>query len=286
MIVRLLHTQSSSKLLLVSFVSSLTISDDDRFVYAGFEFAQLMVFDLQAKTKLHHLKLDLSNGKQRHLNEIRSLAVTADCRFIAAASKSNLTMFDLRAQKEVYQFNKIYGQRGLYESEREIVSVSISSNKKFIVAATTIGIMCFDTYTRKQLYIDIASCVGSVSAVVLSRDDNFLIYAMPDTTILVFELSTQKYVHKLEKVHKGKIAFFSRMSLLTIFKGSIKAIAVSCGNKFIISGSRDKTIKVFNFQSGELHHTFENVHDRKISLSTNRSHFLNRTISFNGIIQR
>lgn len=44
---------------------------------------------------------------------------------------------------------------------------------------------------------------------------------------------------------------------------NVDSVAVTSDNKFLISGSSDKSIKVWNFGTKDLYHHFENVHGGK-----------------------
>jgi len=47
------------------------------------------------------------------------------------------------------------------------------------------------------------------------------------------------------------------------YLGDIKALAITSDSKYIISGSEDRSIKVFDFTTKELFCHFENAHSGK-----------------------
>jgi len=56
-------------------------------------------------------------------------------------------------------------------------------------------------------------------------------------------------------------------SLLINELGSITSVAVTSDNRYVISGSEDKSIKVFDLQTKQQVHHFENAHKRMESRS-------------------
>jgi len=63
-----------------------------------------------------------------------------------------------------------------------------------------------------------------------------------------------------ENLHRGTEVYLYQKF---IFLGAITSMAVTSDNRFLISGSEDKSIKVFDLPTKQLVHHFENAHKSK-----------------------
>ena len=79
-----------------------------------------------------------------------------------------------------------------------------------------------------------------------------------------YEKSKDRKTNKefcFENAHKSKKIVYSNSSELLL--GGVHSLAVTSDNKFLISGSQDMSIKIFDLQTKELVHHFENAHKGK-----------------------
>ena len=100
---------------------------------------------------------------------------------------------------------------------------------------------------------------------VVTSDSKFLITGSEDNSIKVFDLQNKKQFFHYPDAHNGKAAESSYLNPL----GKITSVAVTSDNKFIISASDDKSIKVFDLQTPkekEVYH-FEDAHECKFVFS-------------------
>lgn len=78
----------------------------------------------------------------------------------------------------------------------------------------------------------------------MSLDDKYFISGSEDKSIKIFDRSTNKQVYHFKDAHEGKLSVIQLN--LYILKGAVTKVLVSRDNKYIISGSEDKTIKMFD----------------------------------------
>lgn len=86
----------------------------------------------------------------------------------------------------------------------------------------------------------------AILSVAVTSDDQFLISASRDKSIKVFDIHTKQEVHHFQNAHKGKIV---SIKILSNCLDWITSVAVTSDNKYIVSGSFDKSLKVFDFQT-------------------------------------
>ena len=97
-----------------------------------------------------------------------------------------------------------------------------------------------------------------VWSVTISPDSKYIISGSEDCSIKIFDIENQKEIFHFEKVHTGEMI----QLLIFIFSvDTVCTVAISQDMKYLVSGSRDKSIKIFDFtQRKELFH-FQNAHE-------------------------
>jgi len=74
---------------------------------------------------------------------------------------------------------------------------------------------------------------------------------------LIFKLNSKSTILKM----LTKVSRFPEPLLINHLDG-VTSVAVTSDNRYVISGSWDKSIKVFDLQTKQQVHHFENAHDR------------------------
>ncbi len=100
-----------------------------------------------------------------------------------------------------------------------------------------------------------------ITAVTTTSDNRFIVSCSFDKSIKIFDFHTREQVHHFQNVHES--TFISQQYL--IFQDSINRLTVTPDNKYIISGSRDGSIKVFDFEARREVHHFQEAHESKFS---------------------
>ena len=110
-----------------------------------------------------------------------------------------------------------------------------------------------------------SSSIGKVYSVVVSRNNRYVISGSEDKSIKVFDLQTKQQLHHIADAHTG-IIIPSLLRHSSSFVEAVRSVAVSNDNKFIISGSEDESIKVFDLQTKQQLYHFANAHQSTIIL--------------------
>ena len=90
-------------------------------------------------------------------------------------------------------------------------------------------------------------------SVAISNDAKYLISGSSNKSITIFDLLTAQQLHQLSDAHDSTTFIFLLIYIRLL--GDVSSVAVSSDSNFIVSGSKDKTIKLFNLHTREeLHH--------------------------------
>ena len=128
-------------------------------------------------------------------------------------------------------------------------------------------------YTTLQMYIKVpsfflllrhsSSFIDYVLSVAASSDNKFIVSGSKDKSIKVFDLQTKEQLHHFAAAH---ISTFNLISTryLSSFIEAVFSVAVSSDSRFVVSGSEDKSIKVFDLQTKQQLHHIPNAHQRTI----------------------
>lgn len=151
-----------------------------------------------------------------------------------------------------------------------MTSVAISRDNRYILSASgdqsiKVTDLTANSYRFKEVHegnlmliLGLICLLGYIKSVVVSRDNKYIISASEDNSIKMFDMITKKQVHHFKEAHEGKRFF---LYFVWHFLDEITCVIVSRDNRYIISGSDDNTIKVFDMSTKtEVHHITE-VHD-------------------------
>ena len=116
----------------------------------------------------------------------------------------------------------------------------------------------------------------SISSVAVSHDSTFIVCAT-EKSIIVLQIKNEEgtyifesiqRVHTIAQPHKGFLFFNISQNLTKIFLDPITSVTISPDSKFIISGSEDKSINIFDIKTGKHFTQFTNAHEgRKFHLN-------------------
>lgn len=101
--------------------------------------------------------------------------------------------------------------------------------------------------------------LGVAFTTAISKDKRFIIYGLESGSIKVFDAQKRQPYHYFENIHTG-IAILSSICEDLSFIGAVSSVVISHHNRFIVSGSYDKSIKVFDLQTKQPYHHFQGVH--------------------------
>ena len=93
----------------------------------------------------------------------------------------------------------------------------------------------------------------------ISYDRKLVVTGSMDKSVKVFDVATKKLLHHFEDLHTGDIVCAS-LSNIPFLIDRIKSVVVSRDNRFIITGSFDKSINVIDLWEKKPVHLFANAH--------------------------
>ena len=101
--------------------------------------------------------------------------------------------------------------------------------------------------------------LGWINSVTVTSDDKYIISGSQDKSIKIFDLGTKQLVHHFENAHESREIY---VDYKFTFLDWINSLTVTSDNRYLISGSGDKSIKVFDLQTKQQVHHFESASKR------------------------
>lgn len=151
-------------------------------------------------------------------------------------------------------------------------SMLISPNNKYIITgAGDFGIRIFDLETRQLLHTFENAHQDWVMGLCISSDSKYLASTSPDKRVIKWDLENMKQMNLIADAHEGEFRFEWFFNKCICQIEWILCMLITPDNQYIITGSRDRSIKMFNFSSLGLFETFEEVHEGVDSINIVRS---------------
>lgn len=95
----------------------------------------------------------------------------------------------------------------------------------------------------------------------VTSDNKFIVSGSQDKTIKVFDFHTKQEVYHFQNAHESKSIFIGL--LIPCYLVEVSSVAVTSDNRFIVSGSRDNSIKIFDLHAKQEVHHIQNAHKSK-----------------------
>ncbi len=155
-----------------------------------------------------------------------------------------------------------------------VLSVAVTSNSQYIVSGSTDkSIKVFGLKRSPQvfhlenihesklerkgwfliIYLDYINSVAMY-------DSKYVISSSFDQSIKIFDLETQKQVCHFEDAHQGNFLQW----IISHCLDGITSITVTSDHRFLVSGSDDKSIGVFDLSTKQKIYEFKNAHECKL----------------------
>ncbi|ETO03613.1 WD-40 repeat-containing protein [Reticulomyxa filosa] len=170
---------------------------------------------------------DIRSGKEikllkGHSDIVNEAQFSPDGSTIVSCSKDNtIRLWDIYSGHEI---KRIY--------LNNIASAKFTSNGKSIVFSLCNAIGLWDITTEQN--IKILGDLDITCNLQCSPNDQIVVFALNDNTIVIWNVKTNEIIHKL----KGHC-------------GTVEKIAFSSNGRFIVSCSKDKTIRLWDITSGK-----------------------------------
>ncbi len=118
--------------------------------------------------------------------------------------------------------------------------------------------ICFILLDWVPYFLDHVRCV------VISSGNKYIISGSGDKSIKVFDLANQEEVYHFENAHESKTVI--PLNYNSNFLDTVNSVAISTDNRYIISGSADKSIKIFDLESKTKLSHLKNAHNGSLFL--------------------
>ena len=103
--------------------------------------------------------------------------------------------------------------------------------------------------------------LGAIHSVIVTPNNKYVLSASDDLSIKIFDLETKDLVHQFFYSHDGK---YLQWNLSQIFIDQITVLSMSPGNRFVASGSKDCSVRIFDIETKQLVHQLANIHNGNV----------------------
>ena len=240
-------------------VISIAISPNSEFLVTGSSDSTTRVWGLQSGKELREL--------EKHSNFVHSLATSPNSEFVVTRSRDNTAqVWNLQTGKEL---KKLEG------NSNTVASIAVSLNGEFVIFGSNGGpVRIWDLQTGNVLR-ELKGHSGKVTSIDISSNNEFVVTGSEDQTARVWNLQTGEELNKLE--HQYKVTFvaispsnefvatqpqLSTDLVWNLHTGEIHmelkghndttcSLQFSPDGKFAVTGSYDRTVRMWNLQTKE-----------------------------------
>ena len=242
---------------------------------------------------------------------VNSVAISADCRFIVSGSKDkSIKVFDMDTKQQLYHF--LDAHSGTISLSLSLLYVYSLPNRGNYFSGNTHGwqVHCIwilwqvDQGVRHahkrtaaslfrrpfQYYLYLFGIqthfpIEEINSVAISADGRFIVSGSIDNSIKLFDMHTKRQLHHFSCAHSGIISLSLFCMQFNFLIDTITSVAISTDGRFIVSGSEDNSIKVFDMHTKQQLHHFSDAHSSTIYISLLYAYSLpNRCNHLNGNI--
>jgi len=214
-------------------ITTVAMSPNGRFVVSGSQDMTLRLWDITKRACLWTAK--------GHEDEVSTVAVTPDERFVVSGSRDRtLRLWDLTTGKILRVF------RGHTDW---VTAVAVTPNGRFIVSGSR-------DHTLRLWNIATGKCVWAsqkhrswITAVAVTPNGRFILSTHDEENLYLWDIATGK---RVERKYYG-----SSLEGLGFTASAMSALFITLDGRFVVSGSQNKTIRLWNFKTGEVIHTYQ-----------------------------
>jgi len=228
-------------------VLSVVYSPDGKYIVSGSWDDSIKVWDAQTYTGVATLR--------GHNGNVQSVAYSPDGRYIVSGSNdTTIKVWDARTYKEVAT---------LTGHDNSVLSVAYSPDGKYIVSGSwddSIKVWDAQTYTGVAT---LSENYGHVYSVAYSPDGKYIVSGNLDTTVRIWDATIARTACNLANykrlyhavVQKGNVAekeiyykakCYNSITIKNAHNDSVESVTYSPDGRYIVSGSADRAIKVWD----------------------------------------
>jgi WD40 repeat protein len=214
-------------------VNAVAFSPDGRTVAAGSADNALKLWDAKSGRVLRTLK--------GHSNKISAVAFSPDGRIIVSGSEDNtIKLWDAATGREL---------RTLSGDIDVVSAVAFAPNGRTIVSASALTLKLWDAANGRVLHI-LKGHTVSIFAAAFSPDGRTIVSGGYDTTLILWDAATGRLLRTLKGHGKGDNDRYAAD------KYGVNSVAFSPDGGTIVSGSKDRTLKLWDAATGRELRTF------------------------------
>lgn len=198
-------------------INSVVITTDGRYIISASDDSTLKIWEIGSWREIHTL--------EGHSSKINSVAVMPDCKYIVSASTdSKLKVWEIESGKEITT---------LEGHSARINSVVVTQDGRYVISASDDQTLkVWEAGSWKEVHT-LMGFSGWVNSVAVTSDSRYIISASDNHVLKVLEIETWK-VHTLD----GHLL-------------EITGIVAYPGGKYTVSVSKDRTLILWEVQSGK-----------------------------------
>ncbi|KAF8505078.1 hypothetical protein BU17DRAFT_58057 [Hysterangium stoloniferum] len=239
-------------------VNSVAISPDGKFIVSGSADCTIRLWDPATGCSVH-------SPLEGHTNRVDCVAISPDGKFIVSGSGDHtLRLWDPATGCSI---------RGPVKGHTERVScVAISPDGKFIVSGSgDHTLRLWDSATGCSIHGPLEGHTQRVSCVAISPDGKFIVSGSYDHTLRLWDSATGSSINDPLEGHTKRVncvAISPDGNIHSPLEGHTKrvsCVAISPDGKFIVSGSGDHTLRLWDSATGcSIHGPLEG-HTQRVS---------------------
>jgi len=228
-------------------VTSVAFSPDGKYIVSGSQDKTIKVWVFESGELIHSLA--------DHYEGIYSVKVSPDGKYIISGSDdTTVKLWDFSTGNlirtlEGHEYCRVREDKGALETKNKniIMDVLISPNEKYVLGKyLDLTIEVWELLTGKHL-VTFEGYENGFTSIIFSPDSKYLIAGLsflypPNETEREEDLRFNNGDIEIYEVSTGRL-----ISTFTQHKGWVNSIDVSPDGRFIVSGSEDKTVRVWDF---------------------------------------
>eukprot|EP01015_Nassula_variabilis_P035298 TRINITY_DN884_c0_g4_i4.p1 TRINITY_DN884_c0_g4~~TRINITY_DN884_c0_g4_i4.p1 ORF type:complete len:300 (-),score=52.67 TRINITY_DN884_c0_g4_i4:159-1058(-) len=222
-------------------IYTLTLSPDNKYLVAGVSGYKMQIWDLHERRFLNEFKFV-------HSNDIKSIVISSDNKLIISGQlDGTLSFWNLETRQLIYKNMPRY----------QVLSMAMTSDNKYLIQGTTTGqIIAWDIQSKKMISIQDLSQTDQIKTVFVSNKNKYMLAVTSEGYFVLFELFYEQEEEDDDYVFEDA------------HSDDVDAVAVTRDSKYMITGSRDRSIKIWDFQTKKLLYTIENAHKETVTSLT------------------